>query len=531
MTTILTKINKIIDKTDKLVFQKHPEKTILYQLENLLNGSHFIDLIKPATLGDGIIRIDESQEKLLYEIYDKAKLSGRITKFIPASGAATRMFSKVHSAIKDFSGFSFHHIKKLSEDNIIASQVEKIIYNLQKFAFYSDLISISNLNENEFNDLLINDPIRVLSLIVDSGGLGYNNKPKAMLKFHQYENHSRTAFIEHLYESTFYQADNSNNISIHFTISENHLNLFKEEEKSINKFDFLKDFNFNLTYSHQKKSTDSITLTLENELFLDNDGYPLFRPAGHGALLENLNDLKADIVFIKNIDNVCVDRLKPITVRYKKLLAGFLLLLQKQVFEYLSILENKADDENLRKEIMSFSRKLLNIKSPDGFLIWDAEKQRQFLFNILNRPIRVCGVVKNEGEPGGAPFWVKDSLGKLSLQIVEQSQVNFSDETQKLIFNNSTHFNPVDIVAGLRDYKGRNFDLLKFRDEKTYMIVNKTIGSVKVKSLELPGLWNGAMADWISIFVEVPAETFNPVKELTDLLRKGHLNNIDEGFI
>lgn len=523
--------SEIIHKIDKKVFETYPYENILKQLECLFNGSYFLELQRPATVGDGIIRIDESQENLLYEVFEKAKSVGRVSKFIPASGAATRMFSEIHSAINELEGSDFQTILKLSKKSRTAHFAKTILENIKLFAFWDDLCLVAGLTENQFDYLLSNKPTEILKFIINSDGLNYDNKPKALIKFHKYENHSRTAFIEHLYESTFYQDDTSKIISIHFTISENHFDLFKEEEKNIQNFDLLKEYVFNLSYSFQKKSTDSITLTINNELFLDSVGQPIFRPAGHGALLENLNDLKADIIFIKNVDNVCVDRLKPTTVKYKKLLAGFLLLIQRQVFEYLSILEKKSDDEQLRNQILNFSDKIINIKKPNGYFNWDTEKQRKFLFDKLNRPIRVCGVVKNEGEPGGAPFWVRNQNGELNLQIVEQSQVNLLDETQRLIFNNSTHFNPVDIVAGLRDYKGKNFDLMKFRDENSYMIVNKTIGNVKIKSLELPGLWNGGMSDWISIFVEVPSETFNPVKEVTDLLRQGHIEKINEGFI
>ncbi len=527
MNTNQSKIDSLLNQIDIKFFFEHPKDVIVQQLNNLLNGSHYIELIKPARLGDGIIKLDESQENHLFEIYDKARLSGRISKFVPASGAATRMFAKLHSSLKKFQNSDLNRIVQLSKEDNEASYLEYVINNLKEFAFYDDLTIILKINDLNFDDLIKNNPLSVLNLILSSDGLDYNNRPKALLKFHKYSDYSRTAFMEHLFESTFYQADFNNNISIHFTISENHLNLFQEEEKSIKLFDTLKNYNFLISYSYQKKSTDSITLTEDNKLFLAPSGEILFRPAGHGALLENLNELNADIIFIKNIDNVCVDSLKPITVKYKKLLAGFLIMIQKQIFEYLSILEKNLDNENSRKEIMSFSEKLLNIKQPDGFNLWDADKQRQFLFNKLNRPIRICGVVKNQGEPGGAPFWVKDENGDISLQIVEQSQINLSRDDQKLIFNNSTHFNPVDIVAAVRDYKGKKFNLLNYRDDKTFMIVNKNFGSEKIKSLELPGLWNGGMADWISVFVEVPLETFNPVKELTDLLKTGHKEKVN----
>ena len=525
MNNYQNSIKDILNKIDKKLFLNHPKEIIHQQLNKLFNGANHIELYKPAKIGDGLIKIDESQEKYLFEIYDKARLAGRIYKFIPASGAASRMFAKLHQALNKYSEFLNNKNFSVADSESERQYLNHIINNLNQFAFYDDLISICKKNNLNIDNLIINDPIQILKLIISPEGLNYNNKPKALLKFHKYPNHSRTAFIEHLMESALYQPDFNNKISIHFTISEEHFNLFEEEEKFAKSFEKLSEYNFDISYSYQKKSTDSITLTEENELFLNEEEKPLFRPAGHGALLENLNKLNADIIFIKNIDNVCVDTLKQITVRYKKLLAGFLLMLQKQIFEYLSLLDKKQDDEKVRKEIITFSEKLLNIIKPEGFLLWDAEKQRQFLFRKLNRPIRVCGVVKNQDEPGGAPFWVRDKNGNINLQIVEQSQINFANEEQKLIFNNSSHFNPVDIVAGVRDFKGRNFNLLEYRDEDSFMIVHKIFGSHKIKFLELPGLWNGGMADWISVFVEVPLETFNPVKELTDLLKKGHIEN------
>ncbi len=513
----------MLSKIEDKYFIQHPKEIVFQQINKLLNHSNCIDLVRTARIGDGIIKLDESQEKSPLEVYDKARLTGRFSKFIPASGAATRMFAKLHKALNKFSDYDISKIKQLSNTDDEAKYFDFLLDHLKDFAFYNDLVSFCNKNDFKIEELISSNPSAIFSILLSSEGLDYNNKPKALIKFHKYQNHSRTAFAEHLFESTFYQSDLNNNISIHFTISDSHLQLFQHEEKILKTFEKLNEFNFQITYSFQKKSTDSITLTEDNQLFFTQSGELLFRPSGHGALLENLNELGGDIVFIKNIDNVCVDNLKPITARYKKLLAGFLLMLQKQIFEFLSILEKKQDTEKLRKEIIAFSETFLNITKPDGFNLKDEESQRQFLFKKLNRPIRVCGVVKNEGEPGGAPFWIKNEDKPISLQIVEQSQINLNNDEQRLIFNNSTHFNPVDIVAGLRDYKGKNFNLLKYRDEKSYMIVEKYIGSAKAKSLELPGLWNGGMADWISVFVEVPSETFNPVKEITDLLKRGHL--------
>lgn len=515
-------IYSLLEKIEENYFSEHPKENILHQLTNLLSGSNYVELIKPATIGDGIIKIDESQEKILLENFDAARLSGRFTKFVPASGAATRMFARLHSAIIKYSQINLKNLIEFAKSDQEADYLINLISNLKRFSFYDELISLTNLTDSEFEKSLSENPTEILNLIISSKGLDYQNKPKALIKFHKYDAQARTAFIEHLYESSYYQADMNNSLTIHFTISEVHKQLFEQEEKQIYNYSSLKDYNFDITYSYQKKSTDSITLTIENKLFSEN-GKPLFRPAGHGALLENLNDLNADIVFIKNIDNVCVDRLKPVTVKYKKLLAGFCILIQKLVFEYLLMLEKKEDDQVKRNEIISFAEKLLNIQKPNGYINWNSEKQREFLFNKLNRPIRVCGVVKNQGEPGGAPFWIKDENGGTSIQIVEKAQIDLHDEKQNLIFNNSTHFNPVDIVAALRDFKGKKFNLLNFRDDSSYMIVHKTVGTTKIKSLELPGLWNGGMSDWISVFVEVPIETFNPVKEITDLLKEGHI--------
>lgn len=494
------------------------------QIEKIIKGSNFVELVRPATIGDGIIKIDESQENILSEIYNSARLTGRIKKFIPASGAATRMFSRLLSAIDKFKDHNLETILNTIEFDKDASYIINIINNIDKFAFYDELIKLLLSRNINFEDVKINNPVYLLSLIVNSDGLNYYNKPKGLIKFHKYTNNkSRTAFIEHLIESSFYQADFNNSIFVHFTISEKHYELFQQEVKTISEFEKLRDFSFNISFSFQSKQTDSITLNENNQIFIDEFGNPLFRPSGHGALLENLNQINGDIVFIKNIDNICVEKLLPITVKYKILLGGLLILIQKKIFEYLRILENKSDDSFIRDEIIKFCSKLLNINLPNGFFKCDIEKQRDFLFNRLNRPIRVCGVVKNQGEPGGAPFWVKRPNNQIDLQIVEQPQIDFSNQEQKLIFNNSTHFNPVDIVAGIKDFKGRNFDLFKFRDEDSFMIVNKKVGKENIKSLELPGLWNGGMADWISIFVEVPKETFNPVKEITDLLKIGHI--------
>ncbi len=498
----------------------HPPAKVKSQMLTLIKGVKPVNLQKPCRIGDGIIRIDESKEKFLFELFERACSAGRFTKFIPASGAATRMFSKLQTTLNKFSNFDIEILKVLSAEDKNVKATYRVISNINQFAFYEDLKTYLN---DETENLVLTNPRKVIEKILFADGLNYSNKPKAVLKFHKYQNDNRSAFIEHLIESYFYQKDVQNRINIHFTISEEHKNYFDDEYKKFLNSKYFPDAKYNLEYSVQSKTTDSITLTLDNEIYFDENSRPLFRPAGHGALLENLNNLKGDLIFIKNIDNVCVDRLKPITVKYKKLLAGFLLLIQKQVFEYLTLLEQEKFPDNKIDEMIKFLETFLNIPKPVRFNLWELKKKRNFLFSKLNRPIRVCGVVKNEGQPGGAPFWVKQENGELSLQIVESAQVDFNNEEQKNIFNNSTHFNPVDLVCAVKDYKGENFNLLNFADYDTSLIVHKTINDREIKSLELPGLWNGSMANWISVFVEVPIETFNPVKEIVDLFNTGHI--------
>lgn len=498
----------------------HPPAKVKLQMLTLINGVKSVNLQKPCRIGDGIIKIDESKEKFLIELFERACSAGRFTKFIPASGAATRMFSKLQATLNKFSNFDIEILKVLSAEDKNVEATYRVISNLKQFAFYDDLKSFLN---DETENLIMTNPRKVIEKILFEDGLNYSNKPKAVLKFHKYLDDNRTAFAEHLIESYFYQKDVQNRINIHFTISEEHKNYFDQEYQGFLNSKYFPDSEYNIEYSVQNKTTDSIALTLDNEIYFDEYSRPLFRPAGHGALLENLNSLKGDLIFIKNIDNVCIDRLKPITVKYKKLLAGFLLLIQKQVFEYLTLLEQEKFPDNKIDEMIKFLDTFLSIPKPDGFNIWELKKKKNFLFSKLNRPIRVCGVVKNEGQPGGAPFWVKHESGEVSLQIVESAQVDFSNEEQKNIFNNSTHFNPVDLVCAVKDYKGENFNLMNYADFDTSIIVHKTINGTEIKSLELPGLWNGSMANWISVFVEVPIETFNPVKEIVDLLNPGHI--------
>lgn len=504
--------------------QIHPPAKVKSQIQSILNGLKPLNLIRPCKIGDGIIRLDESKMNHLIYLFERASSAGRFIKFVPASGAATRMFKSLQKILNNYPDFDLKLLKEIAEEDNDAKSTLRLITEIKRFAFYDDLQN--TFSESTIENIIENKPVKIIENLLFTTGLNYSTKPKAVLKFHKYANENRTALEEHLIESYYYQKDVQNKIKIHFTISEEHRQYFEEELNYIKNKKRFPESDFIIDFSYQKKSTDSIALTPDGNIYFDENNHPVFRPAGHGALLENLNDLKADMIFIKNIDNVCVDRLKPITVKYKKLLAGFLLLIQKQVFEYLNFLEQEKIPDNKIDEIIKFCQAFLNIPKPDGFNIWDNKKKRNFLFSKLNRPIRVCGVVKNEGQPGGAPFWVRNDENEISVQIVEGAQIDSDNKDQKLIFNNSTHFNPVDLVCAVRDYKGDNFNLINYSDPKSAIIVRKSVNGNEIKSLELPGLWNGGMSNWISVFVEVPIETFNPVKEINDLLNAGHIEEV-----
>lgn len=516
-------LEKLYSSLSESEARLHPPARIKSQIQTLINGLKPLNIIRPCRIGDGITRIDESKEKHLSELFDKACLAGRFVKFVPSSGAATRMFSKLYATLNKLSDFTLEDLENISSYDKDTETTYTFLKNIERFAFIDDL---KKFFADDLLSVIKSKPAEVLKKILSTDGLDYSNKPKAVLKFHKYKNDCRTAFTEHLIESYYYQKDFQNRIKVHFTISEEHENLFKEEFNSFINKKYFPDAEYLIDFSYQNKSTDSIALTSDNEIYFNSKGKPIFRPAGHGALLENLNRLEGDLIFIKNIDNVCVDRLKPVTVKYKKILGGFLLLIQKQIFEYLSLLEQEKIQDSKTDEILKFMEAFLNIPKPDGFNQWDNKKKKNYLFSKLNRPLRVCGVVKNEGQPGGAPFWVKNDDGEISTQIVEAAQIDLKNEEQKLIFNNSTHFNPVDLVCAVRDYKGNNFNLMNYSDPKAAIIVHKAVDGNEIKSLELPGLWNGGMSNWISVFVEVPILTFNPVKEVTDLLHPAHMEEI-----
>ena len=496
------------------------------QLEYFKKGFPFTKIAKPCLISDGIYVIPENEFENLIIKSDKAANDSRLMKFVPASGAASRMFKTLTFFNNNFENITDTNIKILAENgDKEAQELYRFISKIKEFAFFDDLRVIMAKDGFDIYSLIDGGEYKeVINYLLEEKGLNYSNLPKGLLKFHKYKDaEPRTSFEEHLVEAIVYTKDKNNNVKIHFTVSPEHLEKIQEHFNQI-KMQYEKMFNikFQTDFSVQKKSTDTIAVDLDNNPFYEDDKI-LFRPGGHGSLIENLDDLKADIVFIKNIDNVVPDRLKSTTYTYKKALAGYLITIQDKCFSYLEKLDNTEPDKNFVQEIFSFLEKDLFIYIPQSIRNNQLKIQKEFAYNKLNRPIRVCGMVKNQGEPGGGPFWTKSAHGD-SVQIVESSQINLKSEEQKEIFSRSTHFNPVDLVCAVKDYKGNNFDLEKYIDYETGFISNKSKDGKELKALELPGLWNGAMAYWNTIFIEVPVITFNPVKTINDLLRDKHQN-------
>jgi hypothetical protein len=495
-------------------------EAISQQIENFKKGFPFANLIRPAIPGDGLKQFSADDLKGLISLYDRHSGERKIIKFVPASGAASRMFQIIYNytdAAKN---------PKMEPDELLKDKGFNSVYNfisrIKDFAFYDDLKDILAKNGFGIEDLLSRKeyPI-IIDYLLNEKGLDYGKQPKGLLKFHRYSDHCRIPLEEHIAEAATYGTSKNKIASIHFTVSPEHLNRFTEQVSKVkSRYERLFGITLHITFSVQKSSTDTIAVDLDNNPFREN-GNLIFRPGGHGALIENLNDLDGDIIFIKNIDNVVPDRLKAPTTEYKKAIGGHLLKLQTTTFNYLNKLEQESSSGGL-DQIADFAKEELNINLPDGFQQFSPTKKREFLIHYLNRPIRVCGMVKNEGEPGGGPFWVKNSKGETSLQIVESSQVDMNNPEQSVILKSSTHFNPVDLVCGTKDYKNNRFDLHRFIDPETGFISVKSKDGKNLKAQELPGLWNGAMADWITIFVEVPISTFNPVKIVNDLLRPQH---------
>lgn len=480
------------------------------QIEILHGETLPLRLARACSIGDGIVTVPETEREALVAEHNRAAAQGRTTKFVPASGAASRMFRGW------FEWYETEGFNKTPHAGVLGKQIPR-------FAFYDDLSRAVSRDGCDIRDLLREDTRGILGYILTPKGLNYAHLPKALLKFHAYPDHSRTSLEEHLVEAALYVQDDRHICRVHITLSEEHRRDVEDHLAGIRgRYEAGHDVQFEITLSVQSPSTNTIALDEAGRPFRDEAGRIVFRPGGHGALLENLNATGGDIVFVKNIDNVVPDRLKPETVLYKKILGGYLLKLQEEVFHRLRILGGNAPGEKELSGIAAFCRERLSRTVPPAFDTFHAEQKIALLFDIMNRPLRVCGMVKNEGEPGGGPFWVAEQDGTRSLQIVEKAQVDMESKRQRAIWESSTYFNPVDLVCGIRDHRGEKFDLKRYVDANTWTISHKSSGGHPLKALELPGLWNGSMAGWNTVFVAVPLATFNPVKTVEDLLRDEH---------
>ena len=454
----------------------------LKEIERFRTGFPWLDIVAPATPGKGIICLTPEQEAEAQEYAETAVVSGKC-RFIPASGAASRMFKDIFAGLEAPNDA----VRRLSD-------------NIKEFAFYSPEVFDG---KNAARQLLEDD------------GLGYGSKPKGVLKFHRYsDGECRTAFAEHLVEGQSYMRNADGTVNLTFTISPEHQGLFSDALDEV-KDEYEKRYGvrYNVRFTFQDPSTNTVAVDMENKPFLKDDGEILYRPAGHGALIYNLNEIDEELVVIKNIDNVAKESYLPLISKYKKVLMGRCLMLRDRIFSYLRELDESPSEE-LCGKIAAFLGEELCINTPD--------RSPEALRAILDRPVRVCGMVSNNGEAGGGPFIIRSKDGRTSLQILESVQINKADSASAAALSSSTHFNPVDIVCCLRNYRGEKFNLLEYVDEDTGFISSKSYQGRELKALELPGLWNGSMSGWNTAFVEVPLETFNPVKVVLDLLRPAH---------
>ena len=488
------------------------EQQIEKQLEEFKTGFPFLKLDAAASIGNGIIATSAEDVKRYTEAWNAYKAEGKkIVKFVPASGAASRMFKNM---------FAF-----LTADyDVPTTDFEKTFFdNVVKFAFYPALNAMCEKNEGKNIEALMGEGNykAVVANLLEAKGLNYGQLPKGLLLFHSYEDGARTPLEEHLVEGALY-ADSKGMVHIHYTVSPEHRALFeKKVADTKEKYEKAYNVKYDITFSEQKPSTDTIAVNPDDTPFRNADGSLLFRPGGHGALIENLNEIPADVVFIKNIDNVVPDRLKADTVTYKQVIAGVLVSLQEKAFEYLRLLDEGTYNHEKLEEMIRFVQRDLCCRKHDIKELEDAELVI-YLRSKLNRPMRVCGVVKNVGEPGGGPFLTYNQDGTVSLQILESSQIDKSNTEYMKMFTEGTHFNPVDLVCAVKNYKGEKFNLPDYVDRTTGFISSKSKNGKDLKALELPGLWNGAMSKWNTVFVEVPLSTFNPVKTVNDLLREQH---------
>lgn len=500
------------------------------QVERFRKGFPWMKIEAPATPGHGITVLGEEEAQAAADYYEKAEIHGKC-KFVPASGAASRMFKDLFSGLDTL---------RSGKDVAPDSPAAKFVADIRKFAFYDNELFGTPEDTAESRR-------KILGRTLTEEGLGYGSKPKGVLKFHRYRNGEvRTAIAEHLVEAQEYMRNSDGTANLVVTISPEHRQLFEEALAEVREeYETRYGVKYNVTFTYQDKSTDTIAVDVENRPFRTETDSLLFRPAGHGALIHNLNGIEEEVVSIKNIDNVAVERLLPVTAKYKKVLLGKAVELRDRIFGYLHELDAATGEgmaqalppfipsltqnyderymspevQTLCNDIEEFLLNELCIRMPDA---QDCKTRVRNLRKKLNRPVRVCGMVRNQGEPGGGPFIIEEKDGSTSLQILESVQINMSDEKARAALAGATHFNPVDIVCCLHDYRGNRFDLTEHVDEEAGFISSKSYQGRELKALELPGLWNGSMSDWNTMFVEVPLETFNPVKVVLDLLRPAH---------
>ena len=489
------------------------EEQINNQLACFEKGFPFLDIKASASVEKGIKVIQQNEQSDYMNVWDEyLEQNHRIVKFVPASGAASRMF-------KDLFAFM------TGDHDAPSTKFEQTFFeNIERFAFYESLDAVCKELDGKSIREMVSEGLykKVVANLLTSEGMNYGQLPKGLLQFHRYGEQTRTAMEEHLAEGAMYAKNSSANVNIHFTVSPEHLALFEKlVEERVPAFEDKFSVRYDISFSAQKASTDTIAVDLENKPFRTNDGKLLFRPGGHGALIENLNDIDADVIFIKNIDNVVPDNFKCTTVIYKKLLAGVLVSIQQKIFSYLALIETGKYTHAQVEEMIHFLQDELCIKNPEMKLLEDSELIL-YIKRKLKRPLRVCGMVRNVGEPGGGPFLAVNQDGTISPQILESSQIDMGDADKKAMFEKGTHFNPVDLVCAVKDEYGNKYNLVDFVDRNTGFISHKSKDGRELKALELPGLWNGAMSDWNTVFVEVPISTFNPVKTVNDLLRMEH---------
>lgn len=504
----------MLDNDKTLLAQKGiSEEKLNEQLKQFETGFPFLQLSAAASIEKGIVAPSAEEQAALLKAWDKyVEENHDVVKFVPASGAASRMFKDIFAFVD------------ADYDTPQTDFEKKFFAQIQTAAFYADLNEAClKLYAKDIQTLLAEGQYKsVAKAMLDGAGLNYGKLPKGLLKFHTYPEGARTPLEEHLVEGALYAKGSNGKVKVHFTVSPEHRALFEAlVSQTQATYEQAFDASLDISFSEQKPSTDTVAANADNTPFRNADGSLLFRPGGHGALIENLNDIDADIVFIKNIDNVVPDRLKADTVTYKKLIAGLLVELQSQAFAYLKKLDSGKYSMDDLREMLQFVQKRLFCKNPETKVLEDTELAI-YLRQKLNRPMRICGMVRNVGEPGGGPFLAYNPDGTISLQILESSQIDMSDPEKKAMFEKGTHFNPVDLVCAIKNYKGEKFDLPAFVDKATGFISHKSKDGKELKALELPGLWNGAMSDWSTVFVEVPLSTFNPVKTVNDLYREQH---------